>query len=136
MDFPQEALTQLNDYLTKSSWKHYNLFGGSERHGILPCKRIIDYQKPKPNVLKKYGMNWGASNLDAYQCGFVIHHKTIPNIVVNWNRFNDDDFKHIELDQDNIETISHVCLSPAITGGTNACIEGSHITMTEEIVIA
>ena len=130
MDFPQNVVTEFNKHLNESDWNRYILYGGSKRLDILPCKRIKDYKQttPKENTLKKYGINWGGENLEAYQCSFIAHYKTVPNIDTNWNKYNDDDFKQIKLDQDNSETISHVCLSPAITG-INACIEPTHMEL-------
>lgn len=131
MDFPPNITTKLDKLLTESEWKHCILYGGSKRLDILPCKRIKDYKKckPKPNVLRTYGINWGGETLEAYQCSFIKYYKTIPNIVVNWNDNNDDiECKNTALDENTFETISHICLSPSVSG-INPCIEPTHMEL-------
>ena len=130
MDLPTELVSECRKCLIESEWKHYNLFGGNKKLDILPCKRIKlnKTSKPMPNMLLNYGINWGGEFLEAYQCSYIAHYETVPNIIAIWNKYNDDDWKQMTLNEDNFETISHICLAPAVSG-INPCIEATHMEL-------
>ena len=103
-----DAIEKLRLFFTSTTWATVREYGDVNSDEYT-CKRLKYYMNPgakQNNVLRKYGINWGGTKLDAYQAKFVIYNECIPS---------------------NGMTISHICGLPKIRGGHSVCLEEEHM---------
>ena len=103
----EQAIEELKLLFTTTTWQKVREYGKVESNEYT-CKRLKYYKNPgaqQKNALRKYGINWGGTKLEAYQAKFVIHNQGIPNTG---------------------NTISHICGLPKIKG-YSVCLEEQHM---------